>query len=129
MIWYSGFMKKVYGSSETSGAPLSSAWEVDGLVIVSGQIHADEDWNLIGESIEERFMATMKRIEGILVEAGLDKKDIIQIRIYLTDISELPALNEVYKTYFEHPFPARTALGVSALPLGATLEIEAVAAK
>ena len=122
-------MKKVHGSSETTGAPLSSAWEVGDLVIVSGQIHADENWKLVGDTIEECFVATMKRIESILNEAGLGKKDIVQIRIYLTDLSELPAFNEVYKTYFEHPFPARTALGVSALPLGATLEIEAVASR
>lgn len=122
-------MKKVIGSSEASTAPLSSAWEANGVVFVSGQIHADEDWKLIGESIEERFLTVMKRIQSILAEGDLSVKDIVQVRLYLTDIKELPALNEAYKKYFQHPLPARTALGVSALPLGASLEIEVVAAK
>jgi 2-iminobutanoate/2-iminopropanoate deaminase len=122
-------MKKVYGPSGSSNAPLSSAWEVNGIVFVSGQIHADKNWDLIGVSIEERFTAAMKKIEGILSESGLTKNDIVHIRLYLTDVRELPALNEIYQDYFQHPFPARTALEVSSLPLGASLEIEAIAAK
>ncbi len=122
-------MKKPFGSSENSTAPLSSAWEAHGLLFVSGQIHTDKDWKLIGESVEERFHATMKRIESILVEAGLGIGHIIHVRLYLIDLKELPALNEVYKKYFQHPLPARTALGVSNLPLGASLEIEIVAAR
>lgn len=122
-------MKKVHGSSETSTAPLSSAWEVDGFVFVSGQIHADQEWKLIGESIDERFLAAMKRIEDILSEADLNSSNIISVRLYLTDIKELPTLNEAYRKYFQHPLPARTALGVTALPLGASLEIEVVAAR
>ena len=122
-------MKKPFGSSENSTAPLSSAWEANGIVFVSGQIHADKDWKLVGETIEERFQAAMKRVEDVLAEAGLGKADIIQVRLYLTDIKELSALNEVYKQYFQHPLPARTALGMAALPLGASLEIEVVAAR
>ena len=105
-------MKKVYGSSENSKAPLSAAVEVNGLVFVSGQIHADKDWNLINGTIEERFRATMANIERILGEAGLTKDDIIQVRLFLTDLGELPALNEVYKLHFKHPLPARSAIGV-----------------
>jgi 2-iminobutanoate/2-iminopropanoate deaminase len=71
----------------------------------------------------------MTNIEVILAASGLSKKDIIQIRLYLTNLSELPVLNEIYKQYFDHPFPARTAVGVSQLPLGATLEIEVVASR
>ena len=122
-------MKKPFGSSETSTAPLSAAWEAGGLVFVSGQIHADKDWKLVGDSIEERFHATMQRIESILSEAGLRVSDIVHVRLYLTDIKELPALNEAYKKYFQHPLPARTALGVMSLPLGASLEIEVIAAR
>lgn len=122
-------MKKVYGSSESSTAPLSRAWEANGVIFVSGQIHADKQWNLIGESIQERFEVAMKNVEDILTEAGLSRKDIIQVRLYLTDLSELPALNEGYKNFFVHPFPVRTALEVTKLPLGASLEVEVVAAR
>lgn len=122
-------MKKPYGSSELSTAPLSSAWEAGGLVFVSGQVHADKDWKLVGESINERFNATMNRIVNILIEAGLGVGHIVHVRMYLTDIAELPALNEIYKSYFKHPMPARTTVGVSALPLGASLEIEVIASR
>ncbi len=122
-------MKQVYGSSEHSTSPLSAAVEVNGLVYVSGQVHADENWQLVGSTIEERFSAAMKRIESILAEAQLTKDHIVHVRLYLTDLKELPTLNEFYKTYFKHPLPARTAVGVSALPLGASLEVEVVAAK
>ncbi|HVY72806.1 MAG TPA: RidA family protein [Candidatus Paceibacterota bacterium] len=122
-------MKKAYGSSEFSTAPLSSAQEIEGLIFVSGQIHADKNLNLIGETIEERFTAVMANIERILVEAQLTNTDIIQARLYLTNLDELPALNEIYKQYFKHPLPARTAIGVSKLPLGASLEIEVIAAR
>jgi 2-iminobutanoate/2-iminopropanoate deaminase len=122
-------MKKVYLSSETSGAPLSGAVEVGDLVFVSGQIHADENWKLIGTTIEEKFDATIKRIEKILSEANLKLADVIRVHLYLTDLAELPALNKVYGNYFAHPLPARTAVGVQSLPLGATLEIDIVAAR
>ncbi len=120
-------MKKVYGSSEESGAPVSAAWEANGMLFVSGQIRANKEWQLIGETIEERFAVVMSNVENILSQAGMSSADIIQVRLYLTDLSELPALNEAYKKHFSHPLPARTALGVSRLPLGASLEVEVVA--
>lgn len=122
-------MKKVYIPSEISGAPLSGAIEVGDLVFVSGQIHADENWKLVGTTIEERFDATIKRIEKILNEANLKLADVIRVHLYLTDLAELPALNKVYGNYFSHPLPARTAVGVQSLPLGATLEIDVIAAR
>lgn len=122
-------MKKVYGSSELSSAPLSAAWEANGIVFVSGQIHADMEWKLIPGTIEERFKAAMDNIKSILAATSLTTNDIIQVRLYLTDLAELPLLNEIYKKYFNHPFPARTALGVTKLPLGASLEIEVVAVR
>jgi 2-iminobutanoate/2-iminopropanoate deaminase len=110
-------------------APLSGAYEVNGLVFVSGQVHADTEWKLHGETIEERLEITLGNIRRILGEAGLSLENIVHVRIYLTDIKELPALNAAYKTYFPHPMPARTAMAVAALPLGASLEIEVIAAR
>jgi len=95
-------MKKYHISSEVSGAPLSGAVEANGFVYVSGQIHADQDWNVIGTSIEEKFEITMGRIENILAEAGLTKDNIIRVHIYMTDLRELPQLNTRYTEYFTH---------------------------
>jgi 2-iminobutanoate/2-iminopropanoate deaminase len=123
-------MKKYYISSEHTGAPLSGACETNGIIYVSGQIHADEHWKLIGTTIQERFHAVMKRIEGILKEANLTSDDIMRVQLYLTNLDELPALNEVYGQYFnKHPMPVRTAIGVSKLPLGASLEIDVIASR
>ena len=94
---------KTYVSSLGTGAPLSGVVEVNGTVFLSGQIHADKDWNLIGENIEERFDAVMSNIERLLKEAGLNFENIVQVRLYLTDLTELPNLNKVYGNYFKHP--------------------------
>lgn len=121
-------MKKYYRSSESSNAPLSGAVEVGGLVFVSGQIHIQEG-ALVGENIKERFNQVMKNIEDILADAGLTKDDIVRVHLYLIDLSELKELNEVYMKTFKHPLPVRTAIGVVALPLGASLEMDVVASK
>lgn len=123
-------MKKTYLSSEETKAPLSGAIEVDGTVYLSGQIHADDEWNLVGETMEEQFHATMVRIESLLAEAQLDKSHIVRVQLYLVDINQLPQLNDVYLAYFDGTtLPVRTAVGVAALPLGANLEIDVVAAR
>jgi 2-iminobutanoate/2-iminopropanoate deaminase len=122
-------MTTYYIPSNDTNAPLSGAIETNGLLFVSGQIHADTELNLQGNTVEERFTATMKNVERILTEAKLSKENIIQVRIYLTDLSELPKLNAVYTEYFTDPLPTRTAVGVKELPLGASLEIEVIASR
>jgi 2-iminobutanoate/2-iminopropanoate deaminase len=122
-------MKKVHFSSETLNAPLSGAYEVNGLVFLSGQVHADAEWKLHGETIEEKFGVAMDNVKRILSEAGLGLEDVVHVRIYVTDIKELPALNTAYKMLFPHPMPARTAIAVASLPLGANVEVEVIAAR
>lgn len=121
-------MKKIYFASDKTGAPLSGAVEVAGLVFVSGQIHLKEG-KLVGETIEERFEVAMDNVAKVLTEAGVGLNEVVKVQLYLTNLGELPALNEVYGDYFGQPLPARTAVGVAALPLGASLEIEVVAAR
>lgn len=121
-------MKKYYHSSESTKAPLSGAVEVGGLVFISGQIHMDKGV-LVGENIQEKFIQVMKNVEDILVEASLTKEDIVRVHLYLTDLSELKELNEVYMKTFEHPLPVRTTVGVVSLPLGASLEMDVIAVR
>ncbi len=89
----------------------------------------NEEGKLAGETIEEKLEIVIGNIAKILEEAGLTLSDIISIRLYLTDLTQLPALNSAYPKYFSQPLPARTAIGVHALPLGANLEMDAVAAR
>lgn len=121
-------MKKAYISSEITHAPLSGGYEADGLLFVSGQVHIVEG-KLEGETVEEKLEIVIRNIEKVLAEAELTLENVIKIEIFLTDIAELPALNKAYPKYWKHPFPARTALGVKALPLGASLEIAAIASR
>ncbi len=122
-------MKQVFLPSPATNAPLSGAWEVNGLVFVSGSIHLDEDGKVAGDTIEEKLDLTLTSIKKKLGAANLTLDDVVRVHIYLTDLTELPALNAAYITHFKHPLPARTAVEVSALPLGATLEIDVIAAR
>ncbi len=121
-------MKKVYKSSQDTGAPLSGACEVNGLVFLSGQIHMVSD-HLAGDTIEERFDIIISNIKNLLEKAGLTLDDIIRVQLYLTDLKDLSNLNKIYLHYFKHPLPVRTAIEVNALPLGASLEIDVVAVR
>ena len=121
-------MKKVYISSEKTNAPLSGAIEVNGFVYVSGQIHLSQG-QLKGETIEEQFEVAITNVKNILSEAGLTLNDVVRVQLYLTDLSRLPALNKVYLSYFSHPLPVRTAIGVTSLPLNASLEVDVIAAR
>ncbi len=123
-------MKNIYMSSEASGLPLSGAIEVDGTLYISGQIHINEETGeLLGSTIEEKTHATMKNIEVLLHQAGYTFADVVQTHIYLPDLGNASKVNEVYASYFSHPMPTRAMLGVAALPLGADIEITAIARK
>ena len=117
---------------ETPNAPqapglLSQAIVSNGLIFVAGQIHSTPDGKLIEGSTEEKVHQIMKNLSEILKAAGADLSNAVKVTVYVTDIAELPKLNEVYKTYFSDPQPAREAVCVKALPLGATIEISLIA--
>ncbi|MCR4280220.1 MAG: RidA family protein [Candidatus Komeilibacteria bacterium] len=122
-------MRKIYRSSQETGAPLSGAHEFNGLVYVSGQIHVNTSGELVGDTIEEKLEVVIVNIKNILNDANLELDDVISLQIYMTDLKQLPALNKAYSTFFKHPLPTRAAVEVSALPLGASLEICVIAAR
>lgn len=108
---------------------LSQAIMTDNLVFVSGQIHMTLDGTMIEGSIEERLSQVMTNIQAILTAAGLSLNNIVKVTVYLTDMTELKKLNEAYPKYFQDTLPAREAVCVKELPLGASLEISVVATK
>ena len=89
-------MKKAHLSSEVMNAPLSGAYEANGFIFVSGQVHADTEWKLHGETIEEKLEIAICNVKRILDEAGSSLESVIHVRIYVTDIKELPALNGIH---------------------------------
>ena len=87
------------------------------------------DGTLIEGSTEEKMKQIVKNITAILKAADTNINDIVKVTVYVTDISELPRINEVYKTLFKEPLPAREAVCVNALPLGASIEVSVIASQ
>lgn len=108
---------------------LSQAILSNGTLYVSGQIHALPDNTLIEGSTKEKIDQIMKNISAILEAAESKLDDIVKVIIYITDITIVPEINEIYASYFSAPFPAREAICVSKLPLGASIEISVIAVK
>lgn len=123
-------MKQPATTQNAPDAPfLSQAIISNGTVYVSGQIHSKADGSVIDGSVKEKVEQIMQNISEILKSADATLDDIVKVVIYVTDMTQMPELNEVYPTYFNEPFPVREAVCVQALPLGATIEISVVAEK
>ena len=109
--------------------PYNQAVMIKTTLYISGQVALNPTNNeLIQGSIDEESHQIMKNIESILKEAGLDFKNVVRSKIYLTDMSNFSKVNEVYGSYFEKGHePARTTIEVSGLPLGVDVEIDMIA--
>ena len=109
--------------------PYNQAVMIKNTLYISGQVALNPSNNeLIQGSIDEESHQIMKNIESILKEAGLDFKNVVRSKIYLTDMSNFSKVNEVYGSYFEKGHePARTTIEVSGLPLGVNVEIDMIA--
>ena len=108
--------------------PYSQAIEANGTVYVSGQLGIDPATGSFAEGgAVAQARQSLTNISNILKEAGLSMKNVVKVTVLLADINDFAAVNEVYKDFFEAPFPARSAFAVAALPKGGKIEIEAVA--
>ncbi len=118
----------------TNNAPsadhiLSQGVISNGTIYVAGQIYQKPDGTMLDGSVKEKVDQIMQNISAILQEADVTLGDVVKVVVYVTDMAQMLELNEVYPTYFTKPFPAREAICVQALPLGATIEISVVAQK
>lgn len=110
--------------------PYSQAIEVNGLVYASGQIPIDPATGaFVPGGIKEQTQQSLKNASAILQQAGTDMAHVVKTTVYLADIADFAAMNEVYATFFQEPYPARSAVAVKDLPKGALVEIEVLAAK
>ena len=110
--------------------PYSQAIETNGTVFVSGQLPIDPATGEFAEGgIKALARQSMTNIKNILGEAGLTMNNVCKVTVLLADINDFAAVNEVYAEFFEAPYPARSAFAVAALPKGAAIEIEAIAAR
>ena len=101
-----------------------------GLIFLSGQIPIDPATGTFAEGgIREQTRQSLLNAKAILNEAGLDLSNVVKTTVFLADMGDFSAMNEVYAQFFKEPFPARSAVAVKTLPKGALVEIECIAAK
>jgi 2-iminobutanoate/2-iminopropanoate deaminase len=107
--------------------PFSMAVRGGGLLYFSGQVATDPATGaLIDGDVAQQTEQVLRNLAAALAAAGKDLGDVVRVGVYLTDMSHFAAMNEVYSKHFTKPYPARTAIGVAALPLGAAVEMDAV---
>lgn len=113
-----------------TAGPYSPVLEVDArhLVVLSGQVAVDLEGHVIGTSIEEQTVATLRNCAGHLSSAGCSLGDVFKVNIYLTDLADWPRFNTVYEQMMPEPLPVRTAVQAILLP-GYLVEIEMWAVK
>jgi len=120
---------------ETTKAPIagasphSQAIVANNFVFTQGSIYLTADGKLLEGTTEEQVHQIMKNLQAILEAAGVSFADVVKTTIYMTDMSFYGDVNKVYASYFSEPYPAREAVCVKELPLGAKVEISMVAAK
>ena len=113
--------------TEDLGLPFSAAVRVDNTLYVSGNVgNIPGTLDLAPGGIQDETRQTLDNIKAVLEQFGSSMDKVVKCTIFLADIGEWGAMNEVYRTYFKN-LPARSALGTSGLALGARVEIECIA--
>lgn len=124
-------MKPIVTSAAPAAiGPYSQAIEVNGFVYASGQLPIDPATGAFPEGgVQEQTRQSLLNVKAILEEAGLTLANVVKTTVYLADMGDFAAMNEIYSQFFSQPFPARSAVAVKALPKGALVEIEVIAAR
>lgn len=124
-------MKSIHTNQAPAAiGPYSQAIEANGMIFASGQIPIDPATGQFVEGgIKEQTRQALTNARNILQAAGTDMENVIKTTVYLSDIHNFAAMNEVYAQFFTEPFPARSAVAVKDLPKGALVEIEVLAIK
>lgn len=111
-------------------APYSVVTEAQGMVFISGQVAIDPQTGETPDAVTDQADLILRNMGSILGQLGLGYADVVKTTVFLTDIRDFAAVNGVYGGFFDSAPPARSAVGVAALPLpGLKVEIEAIAAR
>ena len=101
-----------------------------GLVFVSGQLPIDPSTGAFPQGgVQEQTRQSLTNAKAILEAAGIGLQNVVKTTVFLADMGDFAAMNEVYAQFFSAPFPARSAVAVKTLPKGALVEIECIAAR
>ena len=116
-------------AAPAAAGPYSQAIRAGDLVFTAGQLGIDPATGaLVGDDVASQAERALENLGAILAAAGSGLDRLVKVTVFLADIGDWPAVNEVYGRMVPEPFPARSAFAVKALPLGALVEIEGVAA-
>ena len=125
-------MKTIISTAKAPAAigPYSQATDLGSLVITSGQLPIDPATGAFPEGVQEQTKQSLANVKAILEAAGLTMDSVVKATVFLSDMNNFGAMNEVYATFFtEGNYPARSAVEVARLPKDALVEIEVIAVK
>ncbi len=124
-------MKNVISTTEAPGAigPYSQGIDLGNIVFCSGQIPVNPATGLMPEGITAQTEQAIANVRALLKSIGLGLENVVKTTVFLADIADFAAMNEVYASHFAEPYPARSAVAVKDLPKGAMVEVEVIAAR
>ncbi|WP_069633225.1 RidA family protein [Campylobacter pinnipediorum] len=108
--------------------PYSQAVLANGMLFISGQLGVKPNGEFAGDSVEEQAKQSLENIKNILAEAKMDFKNVVKTTIFLANIEDFAKVNDIYATYFDGNYPARSTIAVKTLPKNGLVEIETIAA-
>lgn len=109
--------------------PYSQAIEAGSTIYVSGQLPVDPATGRMAEGVEEQTRRSLQNVAAILSEAGASMSDVVKVTVLLQHMDDFAAMNGVYATFFSGAMPARVCFEAASLPMGALVEIDAVAVR
>ena len=123
-------MKKVISTKDAPQAigPYSQAIAANGFLFISGQLGVTPSGEFAGADVKSQAQSSLQNLQAILSEAGLGFENVVKTTIFLADIADFAAVNEIYAEFFNEPYPARSTVAVKTLPKGGLVEIELIAA-
>ena len=123
-------MKKVISTKDAPQAigPYSQAIAANGFLFISGQLGVTTSGEFAGADVKSQAQRSLQNLQAILSEAGLGFENVVKTTIFLADIADFAAVNEIYADFFKEPYPARSTVAVKTLPKGGLVEIELIAA-
>lgn len=109
--------------------PYSQAIKIGEVIYSSGQIGLDPATGEMVDGLENQAHQVMKNVKAVLAAADCDMNDIVKTLIFMQNMEDFVTVNEIYASYFEEPYPARSAVEVAKMPKGALVEVEVIAKK
>ncbi len=124
-------MKNIVKTDKAPGAigPYSQGVNIGDLYFFSGQIPLDPVTGEMKVGIQEQTVQVLENVKALLQSQGLGFENVVKATVFLDNMDDFVAVNEIYATYFVEPYPARSAVEVARLPKGALIEVEVIASK